>query len=688
MGKCYSTDNKNTLDYSNFCPLRVASLYADIDESINKEKKINIIVDYFMKSYYGYNLDVFCIQGIHSYRILKEILAAFKKRIEKHNNDNYMGYNNAIYVEYCPDINTDNVQTGTMWNTSELEDEITYYDKIIISRHRILQTYDIQIGTERHTNIKTFDSSLMKNNLDEDSDTIYKYIQIVNINVDGTFVSIYNVELEDDNIGISNIKERKNQLRDLNTMIRLNKKLSNEKDMRVFEHGDNMFIATDRKLHIVTGMFHINAIKNGTINQEYNKLCSILSGFDTHRWMRELLKKPNTSLGISNVRFTKDSYTFIVSEPLLQHQKISDKALLLFTTHKTVIISSNITKNHVDMNQFTNYPEDTVFMLYRPDIELCDNKFINNKKQKKHYNIRNSNNTTQFMDQFKSESKHNTPDRHPKYGNCYNSPNILTRFRQHKRKIPPHVKSFRKYYKTQKRRVKTKRHNEFTETKKYTPYKQSQNMRGNITYTNTNNYDSSTDNNTTMIHQTLAHRTSPVKRHSIKPMKKNDFRDICTSTKSKTFTHIELANLSRYDNKPKSIHTLTNSTSIESTSIESSITKPTSVIITNTEHTTDNDITTPKSIHSSYIDNNNTSDIDNNNNSDIDNDADMKTSKTAENNTNGHILNTNDDTIKSNDVNDIECKNNTVMDNNNIGDDDDIANARMETMIETINNSV
>lgn len=520
MGGCYSIDNIDTSNYSNFCPLRIASLYADIDESINKEKKINTLVDYFMKSYYDYNLDIFCIQGIHSYRILKEILSTFRKRIEIHNNENYTRHNGAIYVEYCPNISTENINNCSIWATSEMEDEIRYYDKLIISRHQILQHNDIQIGTERQNKIQTFDSSILRNNMDDDIETIFKYIQVVNINVDGTYISLYNVEIEDDNIGISNIKERKKQLNDLTTIINLNKKFGKEETSRMFVHGDNTFVASYRDIHIVTGMFHINAIKNGIINPEYNKLCSLISGFDIHKWIRTLLKKSNKSLGISNVRYTKDSYTFMISEHLLQQDNISDNSVVLFKNHKSVIISSNITKNHVDMNQFTNYPEDTVIMLYKPNIELYDSKFINNRKQKRYHNVRNSNDTTQFIEQFTNVI---TTDRYPtqKYSNSsrqsvYSSPIKIEPSLE--RKTPSRINYFRQ------------------------------------------NCINSTDLNNNI------EKKSDISQYSQKkPIKKNVFLNICSPNKNTSNTiDIELENLSRYDTRTQPVSCINERLSLSS----------------------------------------------------------------------------------------------------------------------------
>ncbi|VBB18421.1 hypothetical protein YASMINEVIRUS_884 [Yasminevirus sp. GU-2018] len=434
MGNICGKDGIPKFEYSDFCPLRIATLYADIDESINKKKKIETIVEYFMKPYHGYYIDVLCIQGIRNPRILKEIVSTFKKHIEQYNDDHRSGYNKSIYLEYFPDVGVpSNHENDLYWSTSESENEIEYYDKLIISRHSILQSADIQIGSDRREinkqiNASTFknDAKLMINNTDSDEvSNVYKYVQIVNLNVDGTFVSVYNVDLEDDSIGISNNKERRKQIQDLREIVEINRQRSIVDEVRQFVHGDNTFIACNRDIHIVTGVFHINEIKNGSVSSEYNRMCATLNGFDTHRWIASLRK--NTENSTTNVRFTKDTYTMLVSKNLTTHPDQNSRSQKLFEEHKVVVINSNIAKNIVDMNQFTNYPEDTIFMLYRPNIELVDRRrmFANGRKKK---DILADN--TRFMDLMTSTvaNRVESINQHPKYGTVLNgsSRNVVT----------------------------------------------------------------------------------------------------------------------------------------------------------------------------------------------------------------------------------------------------------------------
>jgi hypothetical protein len=479
MGNRNNTQSKLSSDYSDFCPLRIATLYADIDESINKRKKIDTIIEYFMRPYHGYNIDVLCIQGIYSYKILRELVSSFKKYIEEYNDENRMKYNKTVYLEYYPDVEIEqHRENSTYWSTSEFDDSANYYDKLIISRHTILQSADVQIGSIKRINnmlsqsqelmqknynhvpinqlnasnilsdvlrardiqaqqssvLRTQEqyninnSKLMINNNDSDeSCNIHKYVQMVNLNVDGTFVSIYNIDLDDDNVGISNNKERRIQIHDIKNIIECNRNNSLDYNMRQFVHGDNTFISTNRDIHIVTGMFHINDIKNEIVNSEYTKTMTTLNAIDMNRWVMTLRK--DFSHVTSNIKYTNDVYTLLISATLAKCQDIMLRSQKLFEEHKMVIISSNVAKNYVDLNQFTNYPVDTVMMLYRPNIELFSDRIakfsIANNNQKNIKNFNKENITTKFMDQMQrsvidnnhTKKSHNS---HPKYGIALN----------------------------------------------------------------------------------------------------------------------------------------------------------------------------------------------------------------------------------------------------------------------------
>lgn len=376
MGACNSKHTVSTY-YDEFYPLRISTIDINLDESINTDKKINTLVDYFIKPYYGYQLDVLCVQGIRSHKILKKILVAFKTKIEQHNELNRANYKNAIHLEYSPDIELSVAETNMMYSTSETYRCSHYYDKLVISRHSILNQcfhpLDVSIPCGS-TNYYGIDEDNGGDGMSaNDSDDIYKTsknIQVVNLNVGGTYVSVYNIELEPDNIGISNIKKRKLQLKTLNEIIKRNI-INSKKDIaRMFRYVDHDYITCNRNIHIVCGMFHINNYVYGEPNHEYNRMLGILNGIDIHQVIYSLKKQ--TGDVYTNTRFTKDSYMLLISPsvtPCNEIMKIFEK---IFDEHKLVIRSSNVMKNHVDMNKFTNYPIDTTFLLYKPETKMCN----------------------------------------------------------------------------------------------------------------------------------------------------------------------------------------------------------------------------------------------------------------------------------------------------------------------------
>ncbi len=155
-------------------------------------------------------------------------------------------------------------------------------------------------------------------------------------------------------------------------------------ETRQFIYGDTTFVACDRNIHIITGMFNIDKYKNSVLSPEYIKLCYILNGVDINQWV-SIVKNDNIQYH-TNARFTKNTYTFLISENNITSQSDNEEFMkILFAEHKLIIINSIIATHIVDMNQFINYPEDTLFMLYKPKINKPLSMISN--KQHKHINI-------------------------------------------------------------------------------------------------------------------------------------------------------------------------------------------------------------------------------------------------------------------------------------------------------------
>jgi hypothetical protein len=393
-------------------------MYVDIGESIDKSKKIKVIVDYFMSKYYDYGIDVMCLQGIQSYSILREIITEFKERVNECD---------SMYLEYYPDIKP--IKDEYNWSTTNVHETVVY-DKLTITRHRILNSGTCSLDLSDGDNVYGYDKIKLSRVLPtiplidthvnaSESDYIYdgyKYAQIINLNVDGTYVSIYNIELKHDVKGIRNHRERKRQLDMLRDHINTNKLLSAKIQSRIFKYGDHKLVSHYRDIHIVTGMFHINEMRNDDINQEYVKMIKTLQCVDTHRWDRMFRQKKKRHY--SNIRFTKDSYTLMITTSDIHadnqvNSNIKDntvtKSEKLFEQYHTLIANSSIMVNSVDMNYFTNYPLDTLLMIYQPQIGTHENNTNNHTNDhfiRKHVDrIINDNKHIRYMGDLNSTTQ-------------------------------------------------------------------------------------------------------------------------------------------------------------------------------------------------------------------------------------------------------------------------------------------
>jgi len=393
-----------------FIPLRVCSFYVDIDSSINKRRQINSLVDYYMKGYHNYELDILCLQGIRKYDILKEIICRFKKKVISYNEMKNKGYDSAIYLEYFPDIAVDRYMdhdddADFDWSDDDTDNPI-YYDKLIISRYPILRSTNEPFN--RNLYIHDTAQSTMNNSefIDPNSD----YLQVVNFNIEGAYLSIYNVELKEDNIGTNNTRERKRQIYEIRRIIDRVREDSKEKKMRIYDQGDDRYIAYNRDLHIVTGMFHINDTKNDRSNAEYMTTLRILKAFDVHSWIRSL--KKDRSANISNVRYTKDSYILMCTDNFNSTDAVSAISYKMYQYHKLIIINATIPTNLIDLGFFTNYPLDAIFMLFRPTPEPYDPEKDNKKiDERRHINSLESNLVIKLVNEPMDEIIENHMDR-------------------------------------------------------------------------------------------------------------------------------------------------------------------------------------------------------------------------------------------------------------------------------------
>jgi hypothetical protein len=187
----------------------------------------------------------------------------------------------------------------------------------------------------------------------------------------------------------------------LRTIINNNRELLLNEDNRYYEYNGQKYIAVNKNIHFITGIFHINYIKNNNINNEYLSIIDCLNGIDIHSYITNI-KKKNIINEFTNIKFTKNSYIFLSSPEIENINKITDMEKLsieIYEKHKITFISSNIMKKHVDMNQFSNYPIDTVLLITKSKQKIYKKKYTNN-------NLRD-NSFDKFSDSFSNKYSSN-----------------------------------------------------------------------------------------------------------------------------------------------------------------------------------------------------------------------------------------------------------------------------------------
>jgi hypothetical protein len=353
------TEIGKSLSNTEFVSLKISSMFVELDDSINKNRKINTLIEFFIKSYSKRDLDILCVQGIRKYKILCEVIEKFKKSIENFNDSKSKLYNKnrnkkISKLYYYPDIVTPcNFNSEKGWNTTQLDNENKFFDKLIISKYELLQSSNAELG--------------------EDVLNEFKYVQFVNININGIFISVYNIELTEDNLGVDNSKERTREISNIIKITEINREMSKETSMRKYLNGNDLHVAEYYDVHIFAGLFNIPEIRDNVYNYEYLNMINSLEVIDCHRLIKVM--KNNKSNLVSNSRYTKNSYILLNSIDIFDDKDIKNIFSKIYKNNKVIIRNANILDNYVDMSTFSNYPLETHFSLKK--LDKC--KYIEEK---------------------------------------------------------------------------------------------------------------------------------------------------------------------------------------------------------------------------------------------------------------------------------------------------------------------
>ncbi len=339
--------SKNINIDASFHTVRIGSLNVNMYDSAHREKQIESIVRYYASIYQSNSLDVLCLQGIRRYCTLKKIIVSIRQYQAS------IGQSNNLH--FYPDIN--DIDTNESRISVTTSDEIgELFDKLIITRHEILQC---GVFSLRDRDRPSDCSSV--NGCNDIS------VQLINLCIYGYCVSLYNIDLSENCIGIGNAKDRAQEIIALKRIIERNKTECSNKYIRMYTLNGTEYTAINKNIHIVVGSFHVNRTLNDVINKEYINMLQLLNSFDIHAWIY-LLKHKSIDCTTSLRNYT-DSYilmhTNIANEINDNKLNFDDKNKLIINTHCMLFTNALVLKKYIDMSYFINYPLEITFVLQK-----------------------------------------------------------------------------------------------------------------------------------------------------------------------------------------------------------------------------------------------------------------------------------------------------------------------------------
>lgn len=352
-------NNKNTSnnDASDMFPLKISSFYVDMSNTFAKDKNIDRLIKYFFHIEHDKSIDIMAIQGINSMLIYRDIVRAFMAKAEEANTKLY------FYPFNPNDFNdTDSYDT---WSLSDkTTDEVAAYNKLFISRYEpLIYIEDTEyINKNKRTVVSKEKLSSFEfiNNIKVD---MYDKLHIININVNGIIVSVYNVNILDDiEVNISNYNDRIKKIKrfiDVNT-----KEIDNYRRFND-THIDNRYI------HIICGNFNINEIKDNIVNKSYKKLIKKLNSVDMFRFVMGIRDKNDLKYRYdTNIFFSRNNYILLFMNNITKLDDFIKLGEIIHKEHGMFITDSHI---YSDMSElFMNYPTEISIIL--------DGKWINKRK--------------------------------------------------------------------------------------------------------------------------------------------------------------------------------------------------------------------------------------------------------------------------------------------------------------------
>jgi hypothetical protein len=314
--------------------IKICSLNIGISDNINRLDDINNITSYIFNKIGNVESDIICLQGINNLELAKSLTK------------NILNYSikNKIAIDIVPNLEFDTRNSSHFSWLSEkkkdkieetINEEIVFFDKLIISRYPIISSqYDFILKEKKNSSKNT--------------------ILTANINIHKYIFSIYNVSLSYDYTGISNSHIREEEVAYIKKNIKNNAKKIMEDNLN--SNYDPLLI---KNIHIICGKFYVQEFKYKNINSELLLIIKKLKAIDIHRFIN---KDSFDKFLKGEFSFKGENKTDYIMFLLLKHNDIDvDKINKLISSEYDISFIMSYIVQNININD--NYPLETILLL-------------------------------------------------------------------------------------------------------------------------------------------------------------------------------------------------------------------------------------------------------------------------------------------------------------------------------------
>lgn len=282
----------------NLYEMTIYSFDAKLNKTSNYENKMNALFDFIFNEKY----DILCLQGLNnprSFSQIKDKLDNYNSKCDDPDNEFY----NCSKLLYFPDNNDGD--SDTINQSVSIDQDEVIFDNLIISKHPMFSMTTIKIPSHICTKNNAFCA--------------------INIIIYGNMISVYNIALQEDYLGVSNNKIRAFQLNLLNDAITMNQ-----------ENLDSEHIkkCTNKSIHIICIQSNIFEFKNDDINNEYKQMINALQCKDTFKYVQTIKNNKNNKNMIPRTNYI---FLSLINDDIYTHDSDikSNKLAIINSIQKT-----------------------------------------------------------------------------------------------------------------------------------------------------------------------------------------------------------------------------------------------------------------------------------------------------------------------------------------------------------------